>query len=118
MTRFLLDSGIASDYINRRDGVFERARSEVAKGNRIGVGIPVFAELVAGIERSQPRDRNMQRLHAAIATLKLWPFERSTALEYGPHLCRTYRDRSPNASRRHHGGGYRENSWSMHCRFR
>jgi hypothetical protein len=37
MTRFLLDSGIASDYINRRHGVFDRARVEVAKGNPIGV---------------------------------------------------------------------------------
>jgi tRNA(fMet)-specific endonuclease VapC len=57
MRRFLLDSGIASDYINRRHGVFDRARVEVAKGNPIGVGVPVLAELVAGIEHSQTRDR-------------------------------------------------------------
>ena len=55
MTRFLLDSGIASDYINRRHGVYERARAEVVKGNPVGTGVPVLAELVSGIERSQSR---------------------------------------------------------------
>lgn len=43
MTRFLLVSGIASDYINRRNGVYERARTEVQKCNRIGICIPVLA---------------------------------------------------------------------------
>ena len=62
MMRFLLDMGIASDYINRRHGVYERAQAEVAKGNPIGIGVPILAELVFGIERSQSRDRNMQRL--------------------------------------------------------
>lgn len=37
MRRFVLDSGIAGDYIDRRRGVFEHARDEVAKGNRIGI---------------------------------------------------------------------------------
>ena len=83
MTRFLLDSGIASDFLNHRHGVFERARSEVAKGNRIGIGLPILAELVAGIERSQSRDRNMKILKAALATMKLWPFDRLAAFEYG-----------------------------------
>ena len=83
MTRFQLDSSIASDYLNRRHGVFERARSEVSKGHRIGIGIPVLAELVAGIEHSKSRDRNMQRLRSHLATLKLWPFDPSAAFEYG-----------------------------------
>jgi tRNA(fMet)-specific endonuclease VapC len=56
MRRFLLDSGISSDYVNHRQGVFERARIEVSRGNRIGIGIPVFAELVAsGVARPGPR---------------------------------------------------------------
>jgi tRNA(fMet)-specific endonuclease VapC len=81
--RFLLDTGIASDYIHRRHNVFERARSEVAKGNILGIGLPVLAELVAGIERSQTRDRNMQRLRVALPQLKLWPFDAPAAYEYG-----------------------------------
>ena len=83
MTRFLLDTNIAGHYINRRHGVFERARVEVANGNPIGIGIPVLAELVAGIEHSSSRDRNMKRLKTALASLRLWPFDSSAAFEYG-----------------------------------
>jgi tRNA(fMet)-specific endonuclease VapC len=83
MTRFLLDTGIASDYINRRHDVYERAQAEVAKGNPIGIGVPVLAELVFGIERSRSRDRNLQRLQAALPALKLWPFDPAAAFEYG-----------------------------------
>jgi len=50
MRRFLLDTGIAGDFIDRRRGVYEHARHEVARGNRVGIGIPVLAELVYGLE--------------------------------------------------------------------
>ena len=83
MTRFLFDTGIASDYINRRHGVYERARLEVGRGNPIGIGLPVLAELVAGIEHSSSRDRNLKGLNKALVSLKLWPFDRSAAFEYG-----------------------------------
>lgn len=81
MRRFLLDSGIAGDLINRRHGAFERARQEVAKGNRIGM--PVLAELVYGIECSASRDRNMMALRSALANFTLWPFDETAAFEYG-----------------------------------
>ncbi len=45
MKKFLLDTGIAGDYINHRLGVFERAREEVVRGNRVGIGMPVLGEL-------------------------------------------------------------------------
>lgn len=83
MTRFLLDSGIAGDLINRRHGVFERARQEVAKGNRIGIGVPVLAELVYGIESSASRERNMMALRSALTKLTVWPFDETAAFEYG-----------------------------------
>ena len=83
MTRFLLDTNIAGHYINRRHGVFDRARVEVANGNPIGIGIPVLAELVAGIEHSSSRDRNMTRLKTSLASLRLWPFDSIAAFEYG-----------------------------------
>lgn len=83
MTRFILDSGIAADYINRRRGVHERARVEVARGNLIGIGIPVLAELVAGIEHSYSRDRNMRSLKTALTSLKLWSLDLAAAYEYG-----------------------------------
>ena len=94
MTRYLLDSGIASDYINRRHGVYERAREEVSRGNAVGIGVPVLAELAAGIEHSASRDRNMKSLKAALAALKLWPLDQVAAFEYGliyAELARTGR---------------------------
>lgn len=83
MMRFLFDSGIASDYVNQRHGVYERARAEVAKGNPIGIAIPVLAELVAGIEHSASRDRNLKKLKTSLPTLKLWPFDTAAAFAYG-----------------------------------
>lgn len=83
MTRFLLDTNMAGHYINRRHGVFERARVEVANGNSIGIGVPILAELVAGIEHSSSRDRNMKRLKTSLGSLRLWPFDSSAAFEYG-----------------------------------
>jgi tRNA(fMet)-specific endonuclease VapC len=83
MTRFLLDTGIAGDFIDRRRGVFERAREETARGNRIGIGPPVLAELAYGIEQSASRERNMQSLRTALAAWKLWPFDEKAAFEYG-----------------------------------
>lgn len=83
MTRFLLDSGIANDYIERRNGVYERARAEALRGNRVGTAVPVLAELAAGIERSQSRDRNMRALELAVSILTLWPFDEVAAYEYG-----------------------------------
>ena len=83
MNRYLLDTSAAGDFINRRRGVYERAGEEVARGNRIGIGIPVLAELAYGIEYSETRDRNMQRLHVALQALKVWPFDEKAAFEYG-----------------------------------
>jgi tRNA(fMet)-specific endonuclease VapC len=83
MKRFLLDSGIVSDLVNRRNAVPERARAETARGNRLGIGMPVLAELVFGIEYGENRDRNMQALRSVLPSLKVWPFERAAAYEYG-----------------------------------
>jgi tRNA(fMet)-specific endonuclease VapC len=83
MRRYLLDTGIASDYVNRRRGVFERARQHVAGGDRIGIGVPGLAELYFGIELSATRERNLQRLQVALLALTMWPFTEAAAREYG-----------------------------------
>ncbi len=83
MTRYLLDTGSAGDFINRRRGVYERGRDEVARGNRIGICMPVLGELAYGVEWSASRDRNMQRLRTALAAWRVWPFDQSAAFEYG-----------------------------------
>ena len=83
MRRFLLDTGIAGDFIDRRRGVFERARQEVTRGNRVGIGMPVLAELAYGAELSTSRDRNMQSLRTAVHAWTVWPFDDKAAFEYG-----------------------------------
>jgi len=83
MKRFLLDTCSAGDFINHRLGVFERAREEVARGNRVGICVPVLAELWFGVERSSTRDRNEQQLRRVLPSLKVWPFDEDAAKEYG-----------------------------------
>ena len=81
--RYLLDSNAANDYIHQKHGVFERACNEVAQGHRLGIAVPVLAEMVAGIELSQSRDSNMQELNLAMSYLRLWPFDKAAAYVYG-----------------------------------
>ncbi len=82
MRRFLLDTVIAGDFIDRPRGVQELAQHEVARGNLVGIGFPVLAELVYGLEQSASRDRNMQRLRTALSAWRVWPFDNKAAFEY------------------------------------
>ncbi len=83
MRRFLLDTGIAGDYVARRRGVYERAREAVARGDRLGIGVPVLAELWYGVENSATRDRNAERLRRVLPDLVVWPFTERAAEEFG-----------------------------------
>jgi tRNA(fMet)-specific endonuclease VapC len=83
MRRFLLDTGSAADYIHRRHGIYERACEAVKDGHRVGIGLPVLAELWYGVENSSSRDRNAQRLRRVLPDLIVWPFTEQAAEEYG-----------------------------------
>jgi tRNA(fMet)-specific endonuclease VapC len=83
MTRFLLDTGSAGDYIHRRRGVYERARAVIKAGHRVGIGLPVLAELWYGVENSTSRERNAQKLRRVLPELILWPITEAAAEEYG-----------------------------------
>src|SRR3954470_14730081 len=85
MRRFLRDPGIAGDFILLRRGIDEHTRHELARGNRvgIGIGIPVLAALVHGLEQSTSRDRDMPRLRTALSAWKGCPFDNKAAFEYG-----------------------------------
>jgi tRNA(fMet)-specific endonuclease VapC len=83
MRRYLLDTGIAGDYINRRRGSFEIARERVTRGDRVGIAVPVLAELVYGAENSKSRERNLQSIRIALGAWQLWPFTEEAAWEYG-----------------------------------
>jgi tRNA(fMet)-specific endonuclease VapC len=83
MKRFLLDTGIASDYINRRLGVFERASDAIARGDRVGTSSPVLGELWAGVQHSNTRDPNIKRLRRQLVNFTVWPFDKAAAEEFG-----------------------------------
>jgi tRNA(fMet)-specific endonuclease VapC len=81
--RYLLDTGSASDFINRRSGVHSRAREATAQGHKVGVCTPVVGELFAGIELSASREKNRHRLIRALQALFIWPYDLAAAEEYG-----------------------------------
>jgi tRNA(fMet)-specific endonuclease VapC len=83
MSRYLLDTGIASDFINRRNGVQERADAVPHKGNRIGICTPVLGELWSGIEGRISRERNLHRLRKALSRLVVWPYTNEAAEQFG-----------------------------------
>jgi tRNA(fMet)-specific endonuclease VapC len=77
--RYLLDTGIAQDFINRCHGILERVDPERHAGSRIGICTPVLGELWSGIEGSVSRDRNLQRLRHALSRLMVWPYTNEAA---------------------------------------
>jgi len=81
--RYLLDSGSAADCIFRRRGVHERVKEARSRGDKIGIGIPVLAELFAGVELSSTRTRNFKILNQNLRLFRLWPFDADAAREYG-----------------------------------
>lgn len=83
MTRYLLDTGSAGDYINGRRGVYERARAVALDGHRIGIAMPVLAELWYGVEKSSTRERNEQKLRRVLPEFIVWPLTDAAAREYG-----------------------------------
>lgn len=83
MRRYMLDTGAASDWIFRRGPTAARFRAATASGNRIGICPPVLGELWAGVEGSQTRQRNLQRLINALVEIVVWPYDNNAAEEYG-----------------------------------
>ncbi len=83
MTRYLLDTGIMGDLINRRRSVDVQARQAQLRGDILGTCEPVVAELFFGVEYSKTRDINLKRLQRALNGVRCWPFDRRAAQEYG-----------------------------------
>jgi tRNA(fMet)-specific endonuclease VapC len=83
MRRYLLDTGVAGDFINSRRGVRLRVQEETRRGNRIGICVPVLGELYFGVEHSKSRDKNLQLLLVALGHLTVWPYTNEASKEYG-----------------------------------
>ena len=83
MKRYLLDTGIAADYVNRRGGVYARARQVLTDGARLGLGAPVLGELWDGVFYSATRGFNEELLKRHLGHFAVWPFDQMAAIEYG-----------------------------------
>ncbi len=83
MTRYLMDSGIASDLINRRGLVPSRVREARLRGDRVGLGTPILGELIAGIQNSNDPQRHLAALWRNVGLLALWPFDKEAAIQFG-----------------------------------
>jgi tRNA(fMet)-specific endonuclease VapC len=83
MSRYLLDTGPAQDFIDGRNGVRERTDAARRRGDRIGICVPVLGELWSGVEGSSSRERNLQRLRHGLSRFVLWPYDAKAAAEYG-----------------------------------
>ena len=83
MRRYLFDTGITADYINRRGGVYTRTRQAVRSGTRVGICAPVLGELWDGVFYSATRALNEALLKRHLGHFAVWPFDHVAALEYG-----------------------------------
>ena len=83
MRRYILDTGPAQNYVQRRGGIYQRTREKVAAGHRVGIAMPTLCELFAGVENSDTRDHNYVRLKHNLQSLTLWPLDRGAAEEFG-----------------------------------
>ena len=83
MRRYVLDTGTAADWISRRGPTPARFRDVLALGARIGICTPVLGELWAGVEGSQTREQNHQRLIDFLAEIVVWPYDNAAAKQSG-----------------------------------
>ena len=81
--RYLLDTGIAQEFIGRIAKVVQRVDDARHAGNRIGICTPVLGELWSGVEGSISRDRNLHRLRLALSRLVVWPYTNEAAEQFG-----------------------------------
>lgn len=91
MNRYLLDTNAAGDCIFRRKGVDDRVRQAKARGAKIGIAMPVLAELLGGIEYSGSRDKNLDIVNRHLHLFRIWPLTEESARVYGRLFAETRR---------------------------
>jgi len=83
MTRYLLDTGPAQQFINNHAAVRQHATIRKQSGDIIDICVPVLGELWSGVEGSSSRDANLKRLKHSLGKLVLWPYDAVAAAEFG-----------------------------------
>jgi len=81
--RYLLDTGIAGDFIYDRRGVSRKVADARLRGAVVGTCYPVVGELYFGAEHSATRGRNLIATRVGLRGLRIWPFDRAAAEEFG-----------------------------------
>lgn len=81
--RYLLDTGPAFDFLFHRRGVDLRAQDARRSGAKVGICLPVLAEIVAGLEASDSRATSWDIVRRTLGRLVCWPFDKKAAYEYG-----------------------------------
>jgi len=83
MKRYIFDTGPAFDFIYRRKKVHLRAEAVRRSGARIGIGMPILGEIIAGVEGGKSRTRNWATVHRRLTGLVVWPFTEEAAYAFG-----------------------------------
>jgi tRNA(fMet)-specific endonuclease VapC len=60
-----------------------------ANGAKIGIGMPVVAELLGGIEFSSSRDKNLDIVNRHLHLFRIWPFTMEAARAYARLFAQT-----------------------------
>ena len=61
----------------------ERVDGARKQGDRIGICTPVLGELWSGVEGSESREKNLQKLKHGLSRLTVWPYDEKAAVEFG-----------------------------------
>jgi tRNA(fMet)-specific endonuclease VapC len=83
MRRYLLDTGIAGEYIKRRPQVRQRALQRKRLADVLGICTPILGELYFGIELSTNPVKRRTALLRALPDWKVWPYTEAAAEEFG-----------------------------------
>ena len=81
--RYLLDSGILTDFVQGREPVISRAREAVLAGHVVGVCTPVIGEFTAGLMGSNDPAKNLRRFNHKLRHLRVWTYDHAAAEAYG-----------------------------------
>lgn len=83
MKRYLLDTSILSDFLNKRHEVAERCEQERLAGNLISTSIPVIGELFFGAFLSRDPIKSCKLIQRGTARITCWPFTIEASETYG-----------------------------------
>jgi hypothetical protein len=71
MSRFLLDTGPAQKFVNKDPAIRRAGEERRQRGDVIGICYPVLGELWSGVQGSDSRVQNAQRLQHNLKRLVL-----------------------------------------------